>query len=84
MDLTFEALYLLSKHASQYKLRIPLGTLIDYKGFRCLAIALIPISTNKGPIIGYHNYKYVQTDPELKSAFMNLGEVLNLKENDNR
>jgi hypothetical protein len=38
MDVMFDALFLLSKHDSDYKLRVPISALIDYKGFRCLAI----------------------------------------------
>lgn len=37
MDVMFDALFLLSKHDSEYKLRVPLSALIDYKGFRCIA-----------------------------------------------
>lgn len=45
MDVMFDALFLLSKPevSYQYKLRVPLSALIDYKGFRALAIASIPI-----------------------------------------
>jgi hypothetical protein len=43
MDVMFDALFLLSKHDSKHKIRIPLSALIDYKGFRCLAIGKIPI-----------------------------------------
>lgn len=45
MDVMFDALFLLSKPEAsyQYKLRVPLSALIDYKGFRALAIASIPI-----------------------------------------
>lgn len=43
MDVMFDALFLLSKHDSEYKLRVPLSALIDYKGFRCIAFGQIPI-----------------------------------------
>ena len=43
MDVMFDTLYLLSKPDSSHKLRVPLSALVDYKGFRALAIACIPI-----------------------------------------
>jgi hypothetical protein len=44
MDVMFDALFLLSKHDHKEKLRVPLSALIDYKGFRCLAIGRIPVT----------------------------------------
>jgi hypothetical protein len=60
MDLMFEALFLLSEKDNQSKtqankLRVPLSALIDYKGFRCLAIGQIPILENQQPQVGFHN-----------------------------
>mmetsp|Transcript_39106 Transcript_39106/g.37432 ORF Transcript_39106/g.37432 Transcript_39106/m.37432 type:complete len:186 (-) Transcript_39106:37-594(-) len=43
LDIMFEVLYLLSKPESDYKLRVPVSALIDYKGFRALASGNIPI-----------------------------------------
>lgn len=43
MDVMFDALFLLSKPEASHKLRIPLSALVDYKGFRAVAIACIPI-----------------------------------------
>ena len=61
MDVMFDALFMLSKRDSKYKLRIPLSALIDYKGFRCLAIAKIPIQPDMNPSLGFHNNSYVPT-----------------------
>lgn len=64
MDVLFEVLYSLSiqqqkdtianKTKPKCKLRIPLACLIDYKGFRCLAIAKIPILAKNSPSLGFH------------------------------
>jgi len=48
MDVMFEALFVLSKadrpdSEGGSKLRVPISCLIDYKGFRCLAVGQIPI-----------------------------------------
>ena len=55
MNMMFEALFLLSEKDPETKdyrlyinepankLRVPISALIDYKGFRCLAIGQIPI-----------------------------------------
>jgi hypothetical protein len=58
MDTMFDALYMLSKHDSDVKLRVPLSALIDYKGFRCLAIGQIPIIPQQGPTLGFFNQTY--------------------------
>ena len=87
----FDALFLLSsndsesqQHQSQkddkYKLRVPLSVLIDYKGFRCIAIGKIQILPGTGPVLGFHQRTY-QVDQELKSTFSKVGQLLHLKEN---
>jgi hypothetical protein len=72
MDLMFDALYLLSKPDSAYKLRVPLSALIDYKGFRAIAIGAIPIQPSLAVLL---------RDEKLKAELSDVGEVLNLKEN---
>ena len=82
MDVMFDALFLLSKHDSDYKLRVPISALIDYKGFRCLAIGQIPILPQQGPSVGFNKGHYVPPEPELKSAFAHVGDILQLKDNE--
>lgn len=43
MDIIFDTLYLLSKPDSMHKLRVPLSSRVDYKGFRAVCIAGMPI-----------------------------------------
>ena len=80
MDTMFEALFHYSKK-SKIKLRVPLSTLIDYKGYRCLAIAKIPIRPDLGLTLGLRNDTMIyDKDEDLKKAFSNVGEFLCLKE----
>jgi hypothetical protein len=43
MNILFDSLFILSKKEDQYRLRVPLSSILDYKGFRCLAVGIIPI-----------------------------------------
>ena len=81
MDTMFEALFQYSKK-SKIKLRIPLSTLIDYKGYRCLAIAKIPIRPDLSLTLGLRNDSMIyEKDEDLKEAFSSVGKLLCLKEN---
>ena len=46
MDVLADVLYMLSKKDAEVKLRVPLSALIDYKGFRCLAVAKVPVKSS--------------------------------------
>ena len=43
LDVMQDTLYLLSKADASHKLRVPLSALVDYKGFRAVALGSIPI-----------------------------------------
>lgn len=45
-DIMFDALFLNSKRDDQLCMRVPLVTLVDYKGFRALCIAHIQIDNS--------------------------------------
>ena len=62
------------------KLRVPISALIDYKGFRCLAIGQIPIIAEQGPSAGFYKGLFTPIDPELGSALSKVGTLLHLKE----
>ena len=86
MDIMFDALFLLSKPNSKYRIRVPLAALIDYKGFRCLAIGLVPILARSPPLLGFdpQNGQYRedgQREDGLKEAFSKVGETLKLTPN---
>ena len=65
------------------KLRVPLSVIIDYKGFRCLAIAKVPVNGNQGPLLGFDGGNYIKDEPtcQIYDAFRRVGEELNLKSN---
>lgn len=82
LDVMFDTLYLLSKSDATHKLRVPLASLVDYKGFRAIALGSIPIQPQLGPSLGFYtDGKYVPHDIKLKQEFAYVGDVLNLKEN---
>ena len=82
MDIIFDTLYLLSKPDSMHKLRVPLSSRVDYKGFRAVCIAGMPIQPQLGPSLGFYtDGKYVPYDVKLKQELAYVGDVLNLKEN---
>lgn len=85
MDIMFDALFLLSKPNSEYRLRVPLTAIIDYKGFRCLAIGLVPILARSPPLLGFDPKGLYQQDGQredgIKDAFSKVGETLNLAPN---
>jgi hypothetical protein len=82
MDVMFDTLYLLSKPESIAKLRSPLSALVDYKGFRALVIASIPITPSLGPTVGFYpDGKYLPRDLKVKQELAHVGDILNLKEN---
>ena len=58
-----DVLYELStnnKSENEVKLRVPLSCIIDYKGFRCLAIATVPIYSQQGPVLGFYGGSYIR------------------------
>lgn len=82
LDVIFDTLYLLSKPDATHKLRVPISAAVDYKGFRAVAVAAIPIQPQLGPSIGFYtDGKYVPHDMKLKQELVYVGDVLNLKEN---
>ena len=54
-------------------MRVPLSALTDYKGFRCLAIAQVPLNSEEGPALGYYDDIYLSSSDELKNDLTKLG-----------
>ena len=54
-DLFFDALFITSTLDSHYRLRNPLMCTEDYKGFRAIAIASMPIKPERGMSLGFDN-----------------------------
>lgn len=77
----FDALFLNSKPDDKIGLRVPLVTLVDYKGFRALCYARIEIDYTVQPVLGYFLEKYTCEDEQLKLELRQVGDCLNLKDN---
>ncbi len=81
----FDAIYLTSNLEASYKVRNPLQVLVDYKGFRALATAVLPIDPKKGMSAGFSSDGRLNLlDTKLKSELQNIAEVLNLEETKTR
>lgn len=81
----FDAIYLTSNLESSYKVRNPLQIIVDYKGFRALATAVLPIDPKKGMSIGFSSDGRLNVlDSKLKSELQHIAEVLNLDETKTR
>ena len=52
-DIFFDALFMTSSIDSHYRLRNPLMCTVDYKGFRAIAIASMPIKPERGMALGF-------------------------------
>lgn len=77
----FDALFLNSKPDDKLVLRVPLMTLVDYKGFRALCTAHVQIDNTVQPALGYFLDKYTCPDETLKQELRQVGDCLNLKDN---
>ena len=49
-----DALFLTTSIDSKYRIRVPLVAQIDYKGFRAIAVARIPITPKIGLVLGFN------------------------------
>ena len=81
MDTLAGVLYGMSHKDDKVKLRVPLSVIIDYKGFRCLAIAKMPVKGNQGPLLGFYESNYWNLEEKIYESFKRVGEELNLKHN---
>ena len=81
-NLLFNALYLLSKPNEDCNIRVPLSCIIDYKGFRGLAIACMPLNKELDPVVGLTSDNiYRETILEgIAKQLPSLGKLLNIKD----
>jgi Clustered mitochondria len=81
----FDAIYLTSNSEASYKVRNPLQVMIDYKGFRALATAVVPINPALGMSLGFDiEGKLHNLDEKLKAELQYIADVLNLEETKTR
>lgn len=79
MDVFFDTLYILSKDEKQPQLRVPLSCILDYKGFRCLAVGLIPLDEYNLKVGLNVDNNFLQ-QPAFMSLLSDAGQILGLKE----
>jgi hypothetical protein len=79
MDVFFDTLYILSKDEERHQLRVPLSCILDYKGFRWLAIGIIPLD-EYSLRLGLNIDNNFVHDPVFKKVLSDSGEILGLKE----
>jgi len=76
---------LTSNNEASYKIRNPLQVMIDYKGFRALASAVVPINPAAGMSLGFDmEGRLHNLDGKLKMELQYIAEVLNLEETKTR
>lgn len=79
MDIFFDTLYILSKDEESFQLRVPLSCILDYKGFRCLAIGVVALD-NISLKLGLNvDNKFISED-KLVKILNDAGSILGLKE----
>jgi len=79
MEIFFDTLYILSKDEEAHQLRIPLSCILDYKGFRCLAVAIIPLD-EYALRLGLNIDNNFVHDQSFKKVLSEAGEILGLKD----
>ena len=80
-DLFFDSLFMTSSIDSKYRLRCPLMCKVDYRGFRAIAIATMPIRPERGMALGFDSEgKLQQLDGQLRTELQDVGQVLNLSD----
>jgi tetratricopeptide (TPR) repeat protein len=78
-DTVADALFLLARR-EQVTLRVPLTCVVDYKGFRVLAVACAPVDGDRTLVHGPTQEGVYQTCVSLYKQLTLLAQVLNLKE----
>ena len=80
-ELLFDSLFMTSSIDSKYRLRCPLLCKVDYRGFRAIAIATMPIRPERGMALGFDGEgRLQQLDGQLATELRDVGQVLNLSD----
>ena len=81
VELVSDALLFTSNVDTKYRLRTPLMSLVDFKGFRAIAVALLPIRPEQGISLGFDgDGKLQEIDYSLRTELEDVGSILNLAE----
>ena len=66
-------------------MRTPLMTMVDFKGFRSIAVAQLPIKPEQGISLGFDSEgKLQELDYSLRTELQDVGTILHLEENKTR
>ena len=79
-DMLQDAIFFLSKSDRSFRLRLPLSCIVDFKGFRALVTAIIPLDTDLTVLHGLKKPDYYLTESSLYGNLSSLAQVLNIKE----
>lgn len=79
-DMLQDAAFFLAKSSSSFQIRLPLTCIVDFKGFRALVTAVIPIDTELSILHGLKNSDYYLSENSLYKSLSSLAQVLNIKE----
>ncbi|OMJ73494.1 hypothetical protein SteCoe_27794 [Stentor coeruleus] len=77
-DILQDAVFFLAKTAD-FPVRVPLSSIVDFKGFRAYVVAVIPLDTELTVIHGLKTQDYYQTENALYTHLNSLTELLNIK-----
>ena len=82
LDIMFDSFFLNGRSDGNFRLRTPLCAMVDYRGFRALCYAAIPVnnSVNVMPALGFFQGEYRCVDESLKDELGYIGDTLNLKD----
>jgi hypothetical protein len=80
MDIFFDTLFIVSKHENTNQLRIPLSCILDYKGFRCLAMGVVPVHSEYTLRLGLNSENKFKNDHKFMKILSIVGDILCLKE----
>jgi hypothetical protein len=81
-DVLFDSIYLANTVEAKHRIRVPLSSIVDFKGFRAIVLAVPPICPEKGVSFGFNKSSahFECIDYSIKMELHLVGEVLNLKE----
>jgi len=79
LDIFFDTLYILTKDENQNQLRIPLSCILDYKGYRCMAVGLVPFDEYALKVGLNIDNKFLHHQPFM-SILSDAGQILGLEE----
>ena len=78
-DLLQEAVFFLSRSEPSFRLRLPLSCIVDFRGFRALVTAVVPLDSELTVLHGLKKPNYYLSEPSLYGNLSSLARVLNIR-----